>query len=84
MTATWKCLISSFAVNLNKAQQNFTSLYEIGYGPLEFNMGLPTLHKVGRNKQMCESLNLYLNKFYLFKVRLDQRSKQPLAVVSLP
>lgn len=49
MTATWKCLISSLADNINKAQQNFTSLYEIGYGPLEFNMGLPTLHKVGRN-----------------------------------
>ena len=49
MTAMWKCLISSFAENINKAQQNFTSLYEIGYGPLEFNIGWPTLDEVGRN-----------------------------------
>lgn len=49
MTAMWKCLISRFAENRNKAQQNFTSLYEIGYGPLEFNIGWPTLDEVGRN-----------------------------------
>ena len=49
MTAMWKCLISSFAENINKGQQNFTSLYEIEYGPLEFNIGWPTLDKVGRN-----------------------------------
>ena len=43
-TTTWKCLISRFMEKVNKQRQNFISLSEVGYGPLQ--EGSSTIDKV--------------------------------------
>ena len=43
---TWKCLISRFRENVNKQRRNFVSLSELGFGPLELQLGSPTYNKV--------------------------------------
>ena len=43
-TTSWKGLISRFMEDINKQRRNFISLFELGYGPWEFNSRRVPLH----------------------------------------
>ena len=40
----WKCLVLCSMENVNKQQQNFISLAELDYGPLEFKFRRVRIH----------------------------------------